>query len=320
MIDEMRGDLDLACERYERSVKLLRGDGVLGKLATTLTNLGVVYGKCGREDAAREAWREALTLHEKVGHEAGVASTLNNVGLLLARRGRPRDAIDYLERAVAIQERIGDKGELARMTGNLASAYSSLDRHADACVLLEQTLRLHTEIKDEIAIAETLRELADALNAMGIGDAQKYYLRAMEAFEAVGDKASAACTELDLAFALTNPSKAVTQAEHAVAVHTALGNNDKDLGAALDGLGLLYCEAGEYQKGIAVMERSLEITERSGDTKGLATLLRNLGAVCEQAKLHGKAIRYYEQALPLVEPIEREVVASAIDLLRDSQA
>jgi tetratricopeptide (TPR) repeat protein len=49
-------------------------------LATTLTNIGLVYDHLGQREQALASYQQALPIREAVGDRAGLAVTLKNLG------------------------------------------------------------------------------------------------------------------------------------------------------------------------------------------------------------------------------------------------
>ncbi|MDT9298605.1 MAG: tetratricopeptide repeat protein, partial [Arthrospira platensis PCC 7345] len=64
-----------------REVRDRRGE------ATTLNNIGGVYGAIGEPQEALTYYQQALTIRREVRDRAGEATTLNNIGLVYSAIG-----------------------------------------------------------------------------------------------------------------------------------------------------------------------------------------------------------------------------------------
>jgi tetratricopeptide (TPR) repeat protein len=181
-------------------MELLRNLDEQDKLATTLNAFGLALDLNGEAEAAREAWREALSMQKVVGNAAGVASTLNNIGSAMERRGDVEGAIKHYADALAIQERIGELSEQIIVLGNLRVAYFKVGRRAESIQALHRVLGIQEKVGDRFGAAATLHKLAETFASDGITPgADEHYARAMAAFEALGEPAEVAFVEMDRA-------------------------------------------------------------------------------------------------------------------------
>ncbi len=77
-------------------------------MATTLNNLGNLYGDTQRLKESEQAFQEALQIRRELAksnptaYQPYVAQTLNNLGILYITTGRPKESAVVLEEALHI--------------------------------------------------------------------------------------------------------------------------------------------------------------------------------------------------------------------------
>jgi serine/threonine protein kinase/tetratricopeptide (TPR) repeat protein len=117
--------------------------------AHAFNNLGIVHNGAGRFVEAEKAYREALTLKEKLADRfpsvpqfrLELARSFNNQGALLAAMKRPKDAQSAYEKAVGIYERlIADSRGGSLYSVGLAGTYTNLGKLMSDNGQLEQSL------------------------------------------------------------------------------------------------------------------------------------------------------------------------------------
>lgn len=87
---------------------------------------------------AEKCLTKALELARELEDRQGEASSLVNLGNVYGSLGQYRQAIEYYQRSLAIQQQVGDRHGEARSLHNLATAYRNLDRDQEASALAQQ--------------------------------------------------------------------------------------------------------------------------------------------------------------------------------------
>jgi len=96
-------------------------------LATTLSNIGVVYRRTGQLAEALAYYEKALPLREEVGDRAGESVTRYNIAMLYRAQGQLREAVHELQQVVAIDEQVhspnleADRAMLAQVEAELGA-------------------------------------------------------------------------------------------------------------------------------------------------------------------------------------------------------
>ncbi len=73
----------------------------------------------------------------------------------------------------------------------------------------------------------------------------------------------------------------------------------KGEGVSLNNIGLTYKNLGQYSKALEYYEKSLEIRKKIGDLKGEGTSLNNIGLVYDDLGQYTKALEYHEKSLEI---------------------
>lgn len=143
-IARLQGDFDNARLGFEKAVRGLEAAERPSHLATTLINLGGVYGSLGRTADAVATLERAESLLVKIrgADNPGVAEVLAQRGRVLIDAGRPEDGVDPLQRALAlVTGKLANESELVihirrelaeaqRLAGSLDQALSLAEQAA----------------------------------------------------------------------------------------------------------------------------------------------------------------------------------------------
>jgi tetratricopeptide (TPR) repeat protein len=88
----MQRDLPAALAELSRGATLSREYARADQEARFLQRLGILYSEAGDDEAAREHWRRALSLHHAAGNQTGEAAVLMQLGDLVAELGDRAEA------------------------------------------------------------------------------------------------------------------------------------------------------------------------------------------------------------------------------------
>jgi tetratricopeptide (TPR) repeat protein len=250
--------------------------------ATLLDTLGTVYMGLGLYDQAQPLLQSAIVKREKLvpAEPANLALALSHQGDLLTFRADYPGAEAAYRRAIGLQssrpaaER--DNAALARSLYGLGNEQANSGRSADA----EQSL----------------------------GDALEIQQRTFN-----GPSADTARTLQVLAWAVheRDLNQAIPLMERAVAMQRNLwgGEPYPDYAAALNDLGLMYRDQGDYEQSERLLREALEMERRLlGDKHSeLAIALNNLGLVQQRRGNFAAAEATYRQALAMQRELLGEV-------------
>jgi predicted ATPase/class 3 adenylate cyclase len=117
-----QGEAAPAQQLLARCLTYWRGQGNDRETAKELNSLAVSYRNIGDWDKARELLQEGISLAERSGDKHRLATILSNQGILEIDVGQPTLAIDLFDRAAAVDRELGDSWGEACDRVNLAAA------------------------------------------------------------------------------------------------------------------------------------------------------------------------------------------------------
>jgi len=212
-------------------------------------------------DGAIQAWRAALAQAAASGERKAEAQAWLMTGRCLTRKQQLAQAVDAFNSAAKVAAAAGDNGTLG-----------------DA---------LNEEMKAEYGLGR-------------FKDAEAHGRRAGEAFAAAGDQRMVVGTEINVAVILGEKGdleqkgrllrQAIREAE--------AGGYDNFLANGLNNLGVLYCEQGDYGRGVQYLDRATELASRitPDDHARLAMFRTNLGEIYVYLGQTGRALAEHAKA------------------------
>ena len=117
-----QGDSEKARQLLSRCLGYWRGQGDDSQTAKELNSLAVAYRYTDDHDQARVLYTEGIALAERSGDTNRLATLLSNLGILETDVGAPADAIDLFNRALALDRELEDGWAEACDRVNLAAA------------------------------------------------------------------------------------------------------------------------------------------------------------------------------------------------------
>lgn len=134
------GDLEQARDHYRRAAELRERIGDERGVVAALSNLARVQLVEGNYDGARTQLEEALAKLDALGDRAGVANMHNEIGILEEERGDYAAALARYREALRLREALGDARALAESYNNVGYAYYLLGEYDNASVYAGQAL------------------------------------------------------------------------------------------------------------------------------------------------------------------------------------
>ncbi|AXC12873.1 Serine/threonine-protein kinase PknB [Acidisarcina polymorpha] len=149
-----KGDTESAFTYFQQALQLGEKIEVPQRIAEPLQGLGSAYTMTGQYDQALSSLKRALDIWRSNGNALGVASTQSQMGLIFGYQARFGAAVDSIQSAVKGFEALGDKSTDAAMAlVNLAEALGRAGRGDEAGPLLDQAESLAKELKNETLLA-----------------------------------------------------------------------------------------------------------------------------------------------------------------------
>lgn len=103
-----------------------------GSVAIIWHQTGIVHQRAGESRAAEDAYRRSLAMKVQLGDVAGQASTLNQLGNLYGITNRTEEAVAFYRQAADRNVEARDLAGEGRVRNNLAIALHNLHRHDEA--------------------------------------------------------------------------------------------------------------------------------------------------------------------------------------------
>ena len=191
---------------------------------------------------------------------------------------QPDSAFYFAQQEYDFAKSKGLKNKIADALNIQGSSFYIQDDYANAIDYYTRSLSIREEIGDKKGIAITLNNIGNIYAEQGdYASAIDFYTRSLAIMEEIGDK-------MGIASSLNN-----------------IGIIYKDQGDSADSTGNKALSADKYASAIDYYTRSLAIREKMGDKRGIASSLKNIGAIYNNQGDYSKAISYSNRALILAQ-------------------
>ncbi len=152
------GQLSAAIDHYQRSLNVNQQTGFLGGQAANHSGLGIAYWQLGRLAPALEQHTQALAQARKLGSRSSESTDLVNLAEVLHAVGQPDHALNQLDQAIRLYRDAGYGGE-AYALRLLATVHCDLERVQHALSLTRDTAERYAEARLLIGTAVAYRHL-----------------------------------------------------------------------------------------------------------------------------------------------------------------
>lgn len=191
------------------------------------------------------------------------AMSYEQMGREASEQGQKRYALECFERALALIEKVNDPQRKADILNDLGRTYSALGKKEEARHYLEDALHLTEDGEDNPRRISILNNLGLVYTDLG------FYEEAIKHLK----QALTLCKE--------TPDSSEAQARV---------NNT---------LGISYNHLGKRELALYHYKQALDIRLETGDIKGQAITLTNIGWICDDVGQKEQARRHYEHALSI---------------------
>lgn len=166
-------------------------------VATTCNNLATMLERQGKTKEAEELFLQALTIHQRSGHDVSanlaVAFIQNNLASIAAKRGELSEAQEKFRQVISITEAALGKDHinLVNVYNNLARSLQDEGKLEKVPELLQNALRIQQMClgSRHPSVAQMCRDLADVLQQLKkLRDAEKYFRQLQESIIAKRSK------------------------------------------------------------------------------------------------------------------------------------
>lgn len=291
-------------DRFERALQLARRANISYLEISVLNRLGLSLIDAGDLPQARTHLEAAESRAREVKDFWGHASALTNLGLLDELGGQPHRAIDRYSEALHLWRQIGDPVEIAQVLHNMATAYGVLDHHDRALDLLAEALDLARTAGDKGREAKILLSEGWVHYLRGRpADGLPSILRVIEIRRSKGDRNGEAVA-LDRMGTLLRESGNYLEAERSYRQSLNLSvatENSFDAAATVANLGCLYVQTGRLEEARAQLSDALRRYRHFDDPRAVSHIEYCLAKAANASGDLNNAIEHVRQALRIVD-------------------
>lgn len=301
-----KGNIPLALEYYNKSIKLKEEIGDKKSLVTSLNNLGAIYSHLGKSSLALEQFNRALSILDETDDLFSKAVSLNNIGAIYSDQGEMSLAIKYYNESLQIREQTGDKRGTANSLNNIGSIHSDKGNIVLALECHHKALKLREELLDKMGISNSLNNIGLIYyEQQDIPLAMEYYRKALKIREEMGDKAGIAISlnNIGAVFKKQNElQQALEYFQKALKIEKEIGDKS-GTSNTLNNIGFIYKEQGKIQMATDCFQESLDIGRELGYKIEITHALNYLGSIYAEQGNYSLAIRNGKEALAFSQEI-----------------
>ncbi len=230
-------------------------------------NLGFVYEKQNRLEAAHELFQKSLRISRELGDRKNEGSNLLNIGLIYKKWERWEEAIQLYELDYAICRELMDDYGAGITLVNMGEIYCNQGRVSEAYLVTDLALKISQEL-DDTQESKDLRGLA----LTGLGNV----------FQMLG--------QFD---------QAVNMLEQSLSIRRELSDRPGE-SVTLSLLGAAYLQQGQLDRASQMFRQSRNIKQALDDLPGESEQLINLGNVYFHQNKVNQAIDVFKKSLDIV--------------------
>ncbi len=157
------GDMNLAIEHYQSSLRAHTRVGNLEGMTGAYTNLGACRFDLGDYADAERLWLKAVSMSRKIGFRDREAVLLSNLGAVAEVQGRLEDASERFNSSLSIRRELGNRPGIATVLNNLARLSVRQDDASTARTYAEDALETYRLLGDAAGETQSRSYLARIL-------------------------------------------------------------------------------------------------------------------------------------------------------------
>jgi tetratricopeptide (TPR) repeat protein len=260
-------DLEKALEKSRKALEIFkrvnsdRGKGV------ALFQMGIINGKLGRYQDAKECFRQALETKRRLYDSRGQTQALNAMGQVFNRLGQYRKALEYFNKARETPNGASGKTDDEATLRGLAVTYGKLGRYGQALELAEKAVRINRKLGSKRGEALSLGVLGEIYKNLGrYQKALEAHEKALELSNKLGSRNAQAISLRNIAsvYGLTGQhSHALRFYKEALAISKSTGVSLL-VGGVCISMGQIYSQIGARDQALANYRKGLKIFTKLG--------------------------------------------------------
>jgi tetratricopeptide (TPR) repeat protein len=255
---QMYEKLDAALSYFERTLKQSYADP--RNEASTLNNIGQIYGTKRDYDTALHYLKQSLNIRRQIGDRVGEGTTINSLAIITFAQGDYDSALEYWQQSLIIaQETNNDSGEGKTMS-SISQIYSVKGDYDTALSYLKRSLDIQRSIYDYKGESVTLNNIGH------------------------------------IYVALSDNEKALYHLEKSLIIKQQIGDY-KGESEVLNSIYGIYAAQKDYNTGLIYLKKSLQVLQKISNMAGIADNLAVIGSIYWTQQRDAKcAIPYFIQA------------------------
>jgi len=249
-------------------------------------------------EEAIEYGKAALNLAQELEYPKGVAFALKHIGLGYYMQGNYIEVLNYWERSLHSFELLGDMQGYANILNNLGAVYYNQGDDAKAIEYYLQSLETAEKIDDNLRILTALQNIgAVYLNKDETAiKALPYFRQALPLSRALKDQEAIGIISVNLGeafFIAGEYDSALFYFEKSL----ALDNKAYYIPFALNNLGKVYSQKGDYTSSVKLQQEAIEIAKEQDQTLELSQAYIGLAETYMAQGRNNKAVETFNNAL-----------------------
>ena len=237
----------------QKSVAILRRQGVRWELAKVINEFGVVTYRSGDYRGAKQLYEESLVVCRELDERRELSVALSNLGNVCRALGEYEPAKGFLQESVNVFKERGDHYSMAVSLNNLGEVFRVLGDHLQARQCYQQCLAVRREIGDRMGIAVSLTNLGGVAQVLGEYEEAKRLL------------------------------------QESLAIFVELENR-RESAYPLNILGCVARDQGDYHGALAYYRQALELCIETKNTSKALDVLADIASLLAQRKDKKRAV------------------------------
>jgi tetratricopeptide (TPR) repeat protein len=164
------GRYQAAVEYLEQALSVAEQSGVTDVTAFALSDLGLVQLLLGELEPALANLEQALHLFEELDDLTGQGSALNNMGLALKRRDHLEESLDHMQRSLVLFQATKDRPRQGYALNDIGIIFAQSARYEEALQHHEEALAVAGETGDRALEAAALNGSGRTRLALGMAE------------------------------------------------------------------------------------------------------------------------------------------------------
>lgn len=257
-IHEKTGKKQQALRVYELSLALWEKIGNDYRIAGTYFNLGGFYFENNNLNNAAEYFNKSLALFDKFNATELCSRVCTNCIIIYQKLNKLNKVIEFQERKLSYLLRSNDDNELSLIYGNLISSCFKIKNWKKLSQICKKKIKLELERNDKMELAPTYSVFAVTLRTLKkYNSSIEYHKLCINLAREIEDNNLLATANNDLGntYKIVGNFKEAEQCYlESIKIKTKMGNEIGTMNTYLN-LGTLYTRAGQFQKGIELLEK-----------------------------------------------------------------